>query len=122
LFPHTDQLIAKLRMNRSLCAEMVRICRIAKRTMTVLGGRFDKKILARYETKLQSLNSTAPQQQRARRRDRNARVDTPLLDPFQASRHHPNEDAHLGRDMDGDMDPTGSLPGPFLPFDGQEET
>ena len=30
--------------------------------------------------------------------------------------------AHLGRDMDGDMDPTGSLPGPFLPFDGQEET
>jgi len=31
--------------------------------MMVLGGKFDEKILARYETKLQSLTSTAPQQQ-----------------------------------------------------------
>jgi len=54
----------RLTMDRNICKEMVRICRMASETAVLLGSPFNAAVLSRYETKLQTLSIQLPRLQR----------------------------------------------------------
>ena len=101
--------VQRLTIDRNLCKEMVRICRMASETAILLGSPFDAAVLSRYETNLQSLSIQQPRPQRRLPATR-AQPDPESHEPATAALLHGDLESSAGSASAALQDSSSHLP------------